>query len=154
MFKDARQYRARKSDNMTDSETKKAIWDDFITNSPKSVAYTRRLLGQGENVVVVMGDHVSMCSPHKDTTTPFEAAMTLQEKLVSLTGLPLPIGNDGLPVFALLAWKSTDPFDAPHEVCLVAMAGRPTKAVESALDILEQLGMATLVKPKNHLFEL
>jgi hypothetical protein len=134
------------------NESQKAIWDDFMTYS-KTVNYVKTLLSQGENVVVVIGDRVTACHPYRDTTAPFEAAMTLQVELVR-SGVALPIGNDGLPVFAFLAWNSTDPFDAPHEVDLVALAGRPTEAMEAVLDDMEKLGLARSVKPKNHSFEL
>lgn len=136
------------------TESQQVIWDDFATSSPRTVDRVKTLLNQGENVVVVMSDRVASCYPYRDTTAPIEAAMTLQRELVRQTGVPLPIGNDGHPVFAFLAWKSTDPIDAPSDGGVVGLAGQPTDAMESTLDTLAKLGIATRGKVKNHLFEL
>jgi hypothetical protein len=130
-----------------------ALWEDFRASSPKTVDNVKTLLSQGKNVVMVMTDRLAACHPYRDRTTPFEAAMTLEEKLVSQTGVPLSIGAEGLPVFAFLAWRSTDPFDTPSESGVVAMAGRPSEAMEPILDSLTQLGIGKCVKQKN-LYEL
>jgi hypothetical protein len=113
---------AEKRGDMKMNETQQAVWDNFTEDCPATFHRVETLLSQGENVVVVLGDGVSACHPYSETTEPSLAAMTLQKELVRQTGVPLPIGGDGRRRFAFLAWKSTDPIDAPSEISTVALA--------------------------------
>jgi hypothetical protein len=127
------------------NETQKAVWDNFTEDSPRTFHRVEKLLSQGENVVVVLGDGVSSCHPYSETTEPSLAAFTLQKEMVRQTGVPLPIGGDGRPRFAFLAWKSTDPLDAPSEISVVSLANN-TPADRDLYNFAKAFGIGESMK--------
>lgn len=104
------------------NEQQQAVWDNFANDFPSTFHLVEELLSQGQNVVVVLGDGVTGCVTCDETDDVGTVAIALQKRLVRDTGKPLPIDDDGLPHFAFLAWKSTDPIDVPSEITTVALA--------------------------------
>ena len=98
--------------------TQQEVWKDFTTY-PKTLEQVKQLLNQGKNVVVVLIGGAAACAPYQDNY--LETVLDVQDKLVHELGQPLRIGPDGLPRFAFLAWKSTDPLDGPLELGVMSV---------------------------------
>jgi hypothetical protein len=113
---------------------------DDLNNFPNTVQHVQELLDEGNNVVVVMGNGVVACHPYRKTNDAAAVAMALKARMVEETGKPLPIGPDGYPRFAYLAWKSTEPIDAPSEGAVVSLAD-PTDL--PLLKLVESAGLGT-----------
>ena len=101
--------------------TKRAIWDDF-KEAKETYQKVENDLAEGKNVMVVLGAGIVASASYQDTETPSSVAWRLQAQMVAETGVPLPIGVDGLPRFAYLDWKSTDAITRPSDIAVVAVA--------------------------------
>jgi hypothetical protein len=98
--------------------TQQQVWKDFTTY-PNTFEQVKQLLNQGKIVVVVLISGAAACVPYQDNY--LETAWNIKDKMVHASGQPLDIGPDGLPRFAFLTWKSTDPIHRPVELGVVSV---------------------------------
>jgi len=98
--------------------TEQEVWKDFTTY-PNTFEHVKQLLNKGKSVVVVLVGGAAACAPYQVDYV--GTALDVQNKLVRESGQPLPSGPDGLPRFAFLAWKSTDPIDRPLELGVMSV---------------------------------
>jgi hypothetical protein len=116
-------------------QQQKSVWEDF-KGYTGTYAEVERQLAAGKSVVAVLTAGSSGLGFY-DGIDPQPSVMRIKEAMEK-RGASLPIGGDGLPRLAYIAWKATDSVTSPTEIATVAFTeDSPTNYVLRGLGLTD-----------------